>query len=154
MVEISTPMVNHLHLHSLCEKSSVIKYLLGIDPLHRHYFFKFTQLGQRNVRSLNAQGIFNCSISWSFLLSTSIWRGSLVLGRCETYITHWFPNFDPNTMPFTWMPIWVHLTNLSLYLWNISFFEYIGNALDTYIKYNFERTITSLCTHLCWDWPY
>ena len=60
-------------------------------------------------------------------------------GSTGLFITHWFPDFDANTMEITKMPVWVRLYNLLLHFWNKGVLEGIGNSLGRYIKTDTQR---------------
>jgi len=60
-------------------------------------------------------------------------------GTSGLFMTPWFPDFDPNKMTVTKMPVWVRLYNLPLHFWNEQVLEGIGNSLGKYIKTDLER---------------
>lgn len=51
----------------------------------------------------------------------------------------WFPDFDPNKMTVTKMPVWVRLYNLPLHFWHEGVMEGIGNSIGKYVKTDLER---------------
>jgi len=70
-------------------------------------------------------------------------EGPWFWGNAGLFMTSWFPEFDPNTMVVSKMPMWVKLYNLPLHFWHIKVFAGIGNALGKFLKVESE--------HLCKD---
>jgi len=70
---------------------------------------------------------------------TIISTGPWFWGTTGLFMTPWFPDFDPNKMTVSRMPIWVRLYNLPLHFWSERVLEGIGNNIGKYIKKDQER---------------
>jgi len=56
-------------------------------------------------------------------------EGPWFMGSTGFFISPWFPEFDPNTMVVSRMPVWVHLHNLPLHFWSPQVLSGIGNTI-------------------------
>eukprot|EP00253_Pinus_taeda_P007922 PITA_07922 len=66
-------------------------------------------------------------------------NGPYFWGTSGLFMTPWFPDFDPNTMAVSKVPVWVRLYNLLLHFWSKQVLEGIGNSIEKYIKTDLER---------------
>lgn len=68
-------------------------------------------------------------------------------GRAGLFINPWFPEFDPNIMVVTKMPVWVRLPNLPLQFCHNAVLTDIGNNLGKFIKPDHSRFGQSLFSY-------
>jgi len=73
-------------------------------------------------------------------------EGPWFWGNAGLFLTSWFPEFDPNTMVVSKMPMWVKLYNLPLHFWHIKALIGIGNALGKFLKVDSERLTKDIYT--------
>lgn len=66
-------------------------------------------------------------------------EGPWFWGNAGLFVKSWSPDFDPNSMVVTKMPVWVKLFNLPIHFWHYKVLEGIGNTLGTFIKVDNER---------------
>lgn len=88
---------------------------------------------------LCSKGFFIVKFSSQEARDTVIRDGPWFWGTSGLFMTPWFPDFDPNKMTVTKMPVWVRLYNLPLHFWNDHVLEGIGNSIGKYIKTDLER---------------
>lgn len=67
-------------------------------------------------------------------------------GSAGLFVTPWFPEFDPNTMVVSKMPVWVRLHNLPMHFWHFSSLAVIGNNLGRMLKIDTERHLKGIFT--------
>lgn len=80
-------------------------------------------------------------------------EGPWFWGNAGLFITPWFPEFDPNTMVVTRMPVWVRLHNLPIHFWHHNTLSVIGNTLGKMQKVDPETHIKGIFTfaRICVD---
>lgn len=71
------------------------------------------------------------------------------MGSTDLFITPWFPEFDPNTMVVSQLPVWVCLRNLPLHFWSPQVLSIIGNSIGRFIKMDTDRMEEGIYTFAC-----
>eukprot|EP00253_Pinus_taeda_P017483 PITA_17483 len=95
---------------------------------------------------LCSKGFFIVRFASAEARETIIRNGPWFWGTSGLFMTPWFPDFDPNTMTVTKVPVWVRLFNLPLHFWSEQVLEGIGNSIGKYIKADLERIDERLYT--------
>eukprot|EP00253_Pinus_taeda_P024239 PITA_24239 len=100
---------------------------------------------------LCSKGFFIVKFASTEAKDTIISAGPWFWGTSGLSMTPWFPDFDPNKMTVSRMPVWVRLYNLPLHFWSERFLEGIGNSIGKYIKTDLERIEERIYTfaHIC-----
>eukprot|EP00253_Pinus_taeda_P023327 PITA_23327 len=88
---------------------------------------------------LCSKGFFIVKFTSQEVRDTVISSGPWFWGTSGLFVTPWFPDFDPNKMTVTKMPVWVRLYNLPLHFWHERVLEGIGNNIGKYVKTDLER---------------
>lgn len=78
----------------------------------------FTRWTMESEIHLCSKGFFIVKFSSQEVRDTVISTGPWFWGTSGLFMTPWFPDFDPNKMTVTKMPVWVRLYNLPLHFWN------------------------------------
>lgn len=99
----------------------------------------FTQWSLQCEIYLCSKGFFIVKFQTPEERDIIIREGPWFWGSTGLFITPWFPDFDPNTMTVSRLPVWARLHNLPLHFWNEQVLESIGNSLGRYIKTDMER---------------
>lgn len=73
-------------------------------------------------------------------------EGPWFWGNAGLFVRSWFPDFDPNSMVVTKMPVWVKLFNLPIHFWHYKVLEGIGNTLGSFLKADHERLSKDIYT--------
>lgn len=73
-------------------------------------------------------------------------EGPWFWGSAGLFVTPWFPEFDPNTMVVSRMPVWVRLHNLPMHFWRFTSLSAIGNTLGRMLKIDTERHLKRIFT--------
>lgn len=73
-------------------------------------------------------------------------EGPWFWGNAGLFVKSWFPDFDPNSMVVTKMPVWVKLFNLPIHFWHYKVLEGIGNTLGSFLKADHERLSKDIYT--------
>lgn len=76
----------------------------------------------------------------------ALYEGPWFWGNAGLFLTPWFPEFDPNTMVVTKMPVWVKLYNLPLHFWHYKVLTDIGNTLGKFLKVDNDRLSKDIYT--------
>lgn len=88
---------------------------------------------------LCSKGFFIVRFASKEVRDTIINAGLWFWGTSGLFMTPWFPDFDPNKMTVSKVPVWVRLYNLPLHFWSDRVLEGIGNSIGKYIKTDLER---------------
>ena len=88
---------------------------------------------------LSSKGFFIVRFTSKEVRDTVISAESWFWGTSGLFMTPWYPDFDPDKMTITKMPVWVRLYNLPLHFWNERVLEGIGNSIGKFIKTTLER---------------